>query len=229
MMSEPEFLLEDGAEIHLGKPRQDPFSSMAFVETEVSVMAQIRQYFFGRYKTNFLDQNQELGHRLTALMDTIDDTSGATAHYVRSALPETEGGRYLVIYGLLSVLGMQFEALRELFGVMAGEGFLASPLDLDSRFTGIKQTRNDLIHQMNRTKGNKNDSTDYFRVMRSSISKARIEIRRNMDQYEVIDLFQLVEDQHSSVNSDLARFYEALQKADGPKSSARSAPPVTQK
>ena len=201
----------ENVEVFVPPIHADKFSKLHFVSTEKNSMAQVRGYLMTRYKVSHLDHRLELGHRLTALMDTIDDTSEATSFYINSSFPDSTGGGYLLVYGLLAVLGMQFEAIDEFVRVLKKEQFIGTKMKLDPRFDRIKQTRNDVIHQMNRDYGQ-----HFFRVMRRSVSKESIETRRDMGRYETVNIFTMVREQIEAVDSDLGRLLEGLAKSKGP-------------
>lgn len=170
----------------------------------------IREFIDEPRRQQLLFRNLVGWHRLCSALDVIGDTDLALEAYRTSVGGDTEGDRYLAVYGVLQALFIQQDAV---FGVA---GSLSVPVLLENypRLNEIRTVRNASIgHPTKKTE--KQGRTSYHFIVRISLSRNGFELLsiHSDDRYEAkfVSIPDLIADQSRLVDDILGAIIAHLE------------------
>ncbi|WP_373036704.1 hypothetical protein [Sulfurimonas sp.] len=156
------------------------------------------------------DNEFSMLHQICASLDTIGDTSLAMDSYVKLDFPLDIGQKYIFIYGVLQVLFVQQDAVKNL---------LAS-LNVDYRrnekLKKIRTIRNNAIgHPTLREEIKTKKPLSYHYITRCTISKDKVTLHNNYvkedeEEFIDIDVINLIHEQDKILSEDLYNAYKII-------------------
>lgn len=143
-------------------------------------------------------------NQLCSALDTIGDSQCAIDSYVELDWPSDLGERYLRVYGLLQAMFLQQDATKHL------AESLGVDLSQAEHLQSIRDIRNCAVGHP--TKRGRKSPTAHF-ISRATISKWRFDLMNSSeegDDFQEVDLRQLVSDQSQGVEIWLRSILETL-------------------
>lgn len=124
---------------------------------------EVRNFINNLRKQHALLQDTAAWNMLCSCLDLIGDTELAIAAYDQAHEPKDEGGKYLLVYGILQTLFIEQDAVRNLCEAL-GISYTADPL-----LEQIREIRNDSIGHPTKRGGGKGKAFSF--ISRASLSK----------------------------------------------------------
>jgi hypothetical protein len=146
--------------------------------------------------------------QLNSALDLLSDNLEAIDDYLNSDWSESEGVRFLLIYGVLQALVLQQDALQAVASVCN------VPYQLNQKLMEIRELRNNSSgHPTLREKGEfKNTSHSITRISLEHGRYQLVSSRADSSGYDFkeIDLFEIIKVQQESILAELTRISNAL-------------------
>jgi len=146
-------------------------------------------------------------HQICSSLDTIGDTSLAMDSYLKLEFPLDSGQKYIFIYGILQVLFVQQDAVKNLLQSLNIE------YSRNEKLKEIRNIRNNAIgHPTLREERKTKNPLSYHYITRCTIGKDNITLHNNYikkDEEEFIDIniIGLINEQDKILSEELHNAY----------------------
>lgn len=184
---------------------------LKIMQTISELENQIRDYINNPRKQHTLLKDSAAWFKLCSSLDTIGDTELALDAYAGIAEPESDGEKYLMLYGVLQVLFVQQDAVTHLAEA------LDIPYTVDPVITEIREVRNDSIGHPTKRGGGKGRAFNF--ISRISMSKGGFTLMTSYaaaadTKFQHINIPQLVESQRVILRTTLCAVIEKLKEEE---------------
>lgn len=184
---------------------------MNYVAVELDVINRIRERINSIEKQRFLIKDNKKWLQLTSSLNVLEDSYLAVQFYCDSAFPESAGGQYIYLYGLLQALFLQQDAASGISNSLYGKSINWKAEYPDAY--NARELRNDVSgHPTNRDGG------------KSAIYLAQITLRKESfgymrcysdesreDEYVCVSVQKAIDNTHNCVNAILRKTSDALE------------------
>jgi hypothetical protein len=180
------------------------------MQTISELESQIRDDINNPRKQHTLLKDRASWNKLCSSLDTIGDTEQALDAYMEMKEPESDGEKYLMLYGVLQVLFVQQDAVAHLAEA------LDIPYSADPTITEIREVRNDSIgHPTKRGRG-KGKAFNF--ISRISMSKNGFTLLTTYatddTKFQDVNIPQLIESQRNILRTTLNGVIEKLKEEE---------------
>jgi hypothetical protein len=155
-------------------------------------------------------KNSGAWFKLCSSLDTIGDTEVALDAYESIEEPQSDGEKYLLLYGVLQVLFVQQDAVAHLSEA------LDIPYSADPLITEIREVRNDSIGHPTKRGGGKGRAFNF--ISRISIGKGGFTLMTSFadgdTKFQHVGVPQLVESQRGILRAALSAVAEKLKEEE---------------
>jgi hypothetical protein len=171
----------------------------------------IRQQINRPRKQNALVKDAAFWNMLCSSMDAVGDTELALHAYSKAPDPADDGARYLLIFGVLQVLFVQQDAVKNL------AASLGIRTERSALLQTIREVRNDSVGHPTKRGGGRGESFNF--ISRATMSKTGFDLmttyadKSNAD-FQRIDLPTLIADQRRELGRVLEAVLDALKKEE---------------
>lgn len=161
-----------------------------------------------------LIRNKSLWSQLTSAMGTIEDTEAAIEAYVRAPEPTDHAGCYLLIYGVLQVLVVQQDAVKQL-----AKAFNI-PLNFDPELGEIREIRICTVGHPTevRARHQEGKAASSHYIVQMSVTKTHFEFMSEYEdgetKFQDVDLMKKVERQRAILTKVLEQVWTILQRRE---------------
>jgi hypothetical protein len=180
------------------------------MKTISELESEIRDYINNPRKQHTLLKDRAAWNKLCSSLDVIGDTELALDAYAKMPEPESDGEKYIVLYGVLQVLFVQQDAVTHL------AESLDIPYSVDSVIKDIREVRNDSIGHPTKRGGGKGRASNF--ISRNSMSKNGFTLMTtytNSDtKFQDVNVPQLIESQRNILRITLADVVEKLREEE---------------
>jgi len=168
----------------------------------------IRDYTNEHHFQGKLLKNPKLWNQLCSSMDVVEDAELAIDNYLESDLGNSNGEKYLRLYGVLQALFIQQNAVMHLIEALG----LRRKLEKHGKLKAIREIRNDSVGHPTK-RGN---YKSYHFISRPTISKGGFQLmsvyEKNKTKFRDISVNSLIEQQRLYLRQELVNIIKVLEK-----------------
>lgn len=184
---------------------------MNCVALDLSIINIIRERINSIEKQRFLIEANKKWLQLTSSLNVLEDSYLAVQFYCDSAFPESAGGRYLYIYGLLQALYLQQDAATGISDSLFGKKINWKTEYPNAYYA--REMRNDVSgHPTNRDSGKLVIYLEQISLRKESFGYMRCYSDENKEsEYVGINVQEAIDDVHNCINTILGKASDALE------------------
>lgn len=184
---------------------------MNCVALDLSIINKIRERINSIEKQRLLINDLGKWLQLTSSLNVLEDSYRAVQFYCDSAFPESAGGRYLYIYGLLQALYLQQDAATGISDSLFGKKINWKTEYPNAYYA--REMRNDVSgHPTNRGGGKLVIYLEQISLRKETFGYMRCYSDENKEsEYVGINVQKAIDDVHNCINTILGKTSDALE------------------
>lgn len=184
---------------------------MNYVEIRLDFIDKIRERINSIEKQMFLVKDLKKWLQLTSSLNVLVDSYLAVQFYCDSTFPESKGGQYLYIYGLLQALYMQQDAASGISKSLFGKGIRWESEYPDAHHA--REVRNDVAgHPTNREGGKSAIYLAQISLHKESFGYMRYYSDESKEEeYVCVGVQKAIDDTHTCINAIIRKTSDVLE------------------